>query len=908
MPSNKINKQSTKSSTKERKQTSKSLYSKAELQDPNLVIKPLTSNSSYLYKENLFSIELDKYKPGEDRQFIYRYTVTKCPYFKKDNWPGNIGNLSAHYRHKHPEMFRRVNNDINTRDSRDIISNPDESLVEDSTTNIDSQRSIESYGFKPREEELGNSNKRRRTRTEVFSRDIFISLCLDLIKDTNQPFRLVESQAFRNLVDYLRPQAPTIGRLTLSRALDSDFTKVEKDLIRYLGGHDGLFNSTIDEWKSRSGHDYLCVTINFYTKEFFLESFVIAFEELNNNISYTGNILFKKLDSILKKFNIRERLLSITRDNAGPCNTLVEELQTSYNTRFNIDIIDISCAVHNLNLVSSRLLKYLFFIPDRTIKFSDKIKELTTTFEGSSETYKILKELPAKLNNITTQFNNNHFLKNTFRYKVKENKKNRNIKKGPKKLLRDIPTRQLSIFNKLDRTIELRPEITSTLAEASAQPNRSKKNFKLESYTITDFEQTYIIFLRDILLNFRAPTIKFQANTYTTVSKTIPYITRLLTKIDNLLLLDLKEDINPFLVQGLKEAREKLLEYYPIYNEPITPLADLYLTTVLNLYFKLAYFEDKGFKPTIIAAIKEYFIKVYNKYKARESYKLNTNYNNTKSLDSTINNTNYLNFLNSNSSNNDDDDIYPEPRLLEESNEVEAYLREAPSRRVVETTSSSSSTKTKQQKKLDEEERIEANSVIFFYKNNSIRFPIITKIALDYLSINTTSVPSESTFSRAGDIVTKKRTRLLSDTVKKLVILKVFNIAQARRKALLKKEQFDENKLLLELNDNIGDFYKEDEPPREAILVFSPKKTNKGKGRAIDTSPTYISSRDNSDEDNEELEDNIYYNNNEDDDMLLDDIDNTNTILEGEDNNSIDNEEDEEEDEDDDVDIDKDSS
>ena len=149
MPSNKINKQSTKSSTKERKQTSKSLYSKAELQDPNLVIKPLTSNISYLNKENLFSLELDKYKPGEDRQFIYRCTVTKCPYFKKDNWPGNTGNLSAHYRHKHPEMFRRVNNDINTRDSRDIISNPDESLVEDSTTNIDSQRSIESYGFKP---------------------------------------------------------------------------------------------------------------------------------------------------------------------------------------------------------------------------------------------------------------------------------------------------------------------------------------------------------------------------------------------------------------------------------------------------------------------------------------------------------------------------------------------------------------------------------------------------------------------------------------------------------------------------------------------------------------------------------------------------------------------------------------
>jgi hypothetical protein len=58
---------------------------------------------------------------------------------------------------------------------------------------------------------------------------------------------------------------------------------------------------------------------------------------------------------------------------------------------------------------------------------------------------------------------------------------------------------------------------------------------------------------------------------------------------------------------------------------------------------------------------------------------------------------------------------------------------------------------------------------------NKNRFPIIYKIARDYLAILGTSTPSEATFSKANNIVTKSRNRLLPNTIKQLIILKELN-------------------------------------------------------------------------------------------------------------------------------------
>jgi hypothetical protein len=63
-------------------------------------------------------------------------------------------------------------------------------------------------------------------------------------------------------------------------------------------------------------------------------------------------------------------------------------------------------------------------------------------------------------------------------------------------------------------------------------------------------------------------------------------------------------------------------------------------------------------------------------------------------------------------------------------------------------------------------------NIYSFWKAKQFEFPIISKIAGDFLAIPVTSAPSECVFSVGSDIVTKKRNRLTGDSVRMIMCLK----------------------------------------------------------------------------------------------------------------------------------------
>jgi hypothetical protein len=92
----------------------------------------------------------------------------------------------------------------------------------------------------------------------------------------------------------------------------------------------------------------------------------------------------------------------------------------------------------------------------------------------------------------------------------------------------------------------------------------------------------------------------------------------------------------------------------------------------------------------------------------------------------------------------------------------------------------------KRQKINSEEDEIETyfnspkeyNEVdpIYFWKNNSNVYPVLSKIAFDFLVIPATSVPSEQIFSKSGSLITKLRNRLDKSTVQSVMLLQSWNL------------------------------------------------------------------------------------------------------------------------------------
>jgi hypothetical protein len=160
--------------------------------------------------------------------------------------------------------------------------------------------------------------------------------------------------------------------------------------------------------------------------------------------------------------------------------------------------------------------------------------------------------------------------------------------------------------------------------------------------------------------------------------------------------------------------------------------------------------------------IRLYFIEIYNNYKESLIIESNT----TSSFNSNNNLDLYTNNYDS------DNDLYISNNTTTNNieNEIDIYLAEP---------------------RVAKDITIEN-----YYNTNKTRFPIIYNIARDYLAILTTSTPLEATFSKVGNIVTKSRNRLLSNSIKKLIILKELNAIDN------KEELINNNILFIEDNNN----------------------------------------------------------------------------------------------------------
>lgn len=761
--------------------------SKLDINKPDAELPPIKYAPPPI-KERLFTYSLSPYNKSLRRTVNCVCTTCKKE-FKIPKWPINTSNLYEHYKRKHKDIATSKDTDY-----QDLASNNSDN----STNNSRATSTNNSFTTKPKPSTSSTSNrqallttnlqvvdsiegrpmlKKRKSNLGYYTNEEFQNKLLKFILNSDLPFSIVNSPNFRELILYLKDEVKILSRQTIRRNFTTLFNDEILILKERLVKNNSRFALTLDEWKAGNNKDFLAITLHFVNKTFKLENYLIGFEALNKHDAYTGAIIYKIFDEVISDLRIRNRIIAITRDNAGPITTLIDEIKTNYKKSFAINIIDIRCAAHVLNITSNAFLTYVFFKPNNTIVYKNNLARLAKENpQFSIESLNSIRRLPNLLTSIINIVKYNHFFKNNFTRIVEAKKDAAKLALGPEKLLKANDTRWLSTYIMLDRFIWFSDEINEILVKARQLSKAKQKALKLDTFSISTYEWNYLINIRNILEIFRVPTIQFQAKDYFTNSWTIPRIANLIEKIED----KLDEDYiksNPYIKFGLEQALTKVLEYYPIKDtntldknnktKTFNKLKDLLLVTLLNPFFKLNLFRKLNFSSQLIDEIREYFILIYRRYRIDYISSID---NTLITNESQITTSSSFDSSTISKTRDADDEKYLEApsTTYKEFDEVEAYLNEA--------------VLTKDSKE----------DISSYYYSNRIKRPILYTIARDYLAISTTSVPSESEFSKANNIVTQKRNKLLPDTIKKLAILKSLNKIPGEDLEYSRKEEEEE--------------------------------------------------------------------------------------------------------------------
>ncbi|XP_050510130.1 E3 SUMO-protein ligase ZBED1-like isoform X2 [Diabrotica virgifera virgifera] len=234
-----------------------------------------------------------------------------------------------------------------------------------------------------------------------------------------QPFRMVESEAFRELTfglnpNYTLPDRKTISKIMIPHLYEQCMTKV-KTLLE----QGSTFCITTDCWTSRIYEtSYIGVTVHFLTEDFKLISVLLECGVLD--MLHTSEDLATELLRIAVEWNIQNKILLAVSDNAENITNAIVGFREWRH---------LECFAHTINLIVEDGLKC-----DTITELLNKVREIAEHFECS---YESSEKLSAYQTNAGT---------------------------AVIELVEDTPTRWNSTYDMLRKFLEIEDALKSTLA------------------------------------------------------------------------------------------------------------------------------------------------------------------------------------------------------------------------------------------------------------------------------------------------------------------------------------------------------------------------------------------------------------------------------------------------------------
>lgn len=376
----------------------------------------------------------------------------------------------------------------------------------------------------------------------------FDKLLLDLFITDYQPFSVVDDKGFKNFVSALNPGYQLPNRKTISNSMiPAEYEKcmnvVKQELLSVTS-----VCLTTDSWTSVNNESYLAVTVHYVTDNFQLKSILLECSKLSK--SHTSANLAQSIKNIIDKFHLGAKVLIIVSDNASNIvGAVVNELKMKH----------FGCFAHTINLILQDGLK----VVDVKV-LVERVKSIVSFFKRSSTGNEQLKTAQSQLG------------------------------LEPKKLIKEVPTRWNSLFYMIERIVELKNPVKTTIALINK-----------DVAVLTEEEWVVCEELATVLRPFEEVTRNMSGEQYTTASQLIGLKNCLLSVCEKML----KENYS-YITKAVLNSIMKGLQDRLCNLEQSKTIA---LTTLLDPRFKLAVFSNCRASESIKTYCIELMAAIWNK-------------------------------------------------------------------------------------------------------------------------------------------------------------------------------------------------------------------------------------------------------------------------------------------------------
>ncbi|KAL9170582.1 hypothetical protein ABFS82_04G154100 [Erythranthe guttata] len=547
------------------------------------------------------------------------------------------------------------------------------------------------------------------------------------------PFKIVEGEGFKRYSACLQPRFTLPSRITIAR----DCMKLyfdEKNKLRSLIKFERVCLTT-DTWTSIQNINYMCLTAHWIDKEWRLQKRILSFCAISD---HKGKTIGKMIESCLLDWGI-DKILTITVENASSNDGAIKYVRK--NTRgwkttiLDHEFLHVRCCAHILNLI-----------------VKDGLKEQNESILKIRNGVRYVRSSPARLKTFT---------------------KCANVEKIESKssVCLDIETRWNSTYlmleaaTKFEKAIERLKEDDSNykiyfkLGDKDDEDNdrdqliggeqtSEKRKAKDSKYIGPPNEDDWTVarsFIKFLKL-FYDVTKQFSGSLHVTSNLFLQEIVVVHAKLKYLS----RHNDPKVSLMGLK-MQEKFVKYWESFDKLNL---FVYVGTVLDPRYKLrfvtfclnqVYEDDSAMSSLMEDEVRKVLTRLYEYYKQRTPGQNSENVTSSSSqalfdvmdIDDGLGTGKYLasQFAKQLEKN----------ECVKSKSELARYLEESC------------------------EKDVESFDLLRWWKENSIRFPIISQIARDILAIPVSTVASESAFSTSGRILDPYRSSLNPEMVEALV-------------------------------------------------------------------------------------------------------------------------------------------